>query len=448
MTVSQPVNTAPNADDLPPVTEAPPPPQPSLFSALKVRDFRLVWAGESISLLGDQFYLVALPWLTLQLTGSGLALGAVAAAAGIPRAVFMLLGGAMTDRFSPRSVMFISNALRVIITALITLLVLTHSIQFWMLFIAALIFGFVDAFFFPASTAIVPMVVAKEQIESGNALMQITGQLSNFVGPALAGLVIASLSGAVNMQSVETSAATGDIRGIGIAIGFDTLTFIFAAIALWLMKGGRAAAAQHEEKQSVLASIGDGLRLVWGDPILRTMIIVISAINFLFTGPMGVGIPVLANHLPEGAAALGAILSGFGGGALAGAILGGTLPRPRQLGITVMVLLAAAGAGLGLFGIVHNLWIAVVVAISMGLAVGYVNVVSISWLQKRIPAEKMGRVMSLVMLGSFGLGPISNFIAGLLVDNYLTLMFGAAGFILVLMSLGSLTNRDVRAMGS
>src|SRR5262245_12382591 len=125
MTVSQPVNTAPD-----PVSESPKPsPAPSLMSAVKVRDFRLVWAGESISLLGDQFYMVALPWLTLQVTGSGLALGAVAAAGGIPRAIFMLLGGAMTDRFSPRSVMFVSNALRVVLTALIALLVITHNVQ-------------------------------------------------------------------------------------------------------------------------------------------------------------------------------------------------------------------------------------------------------------------------------------------------------------------------------
>ncbi len=441
MTVSQPLDIAPN-----PEQEAPPP-QPSLMSAFKVRDFRLVWAGESISLLGDQFYMVALPWLTLQLTGSGLALGAVAAAAGIPRAVFMLLGGAITDRFSPRSVMFASNAIRIILTALITLLVLTHAIQFWMLFIGALVFGLVDAFFFPASTAIVPMVVEKEQIESGNALMQITAQLSNFVGPALAGLVIASLSGAANLQAVEASVATGDIRGIGVAIGFDALTFVVAAVALWLMKGGRVA-VQQEHKQSVLASISEGLRLVWSDPVLRTMITLTAAINFFFTGPMGVGIPVLANHLPEGAAAFGAILSAFGGGALVGAILGGTLPSPRKLGIVAMSLIAIAGVGLGLFGIVNNLLIGVVVAIGMGLAVGYVNVVSISWLQKRIPAEKMGRVMSLVMLGSFGLGPISNFIAGTLVDSHLTLMFAASGLILALMSIYSLTNREVRAMGS
>ncbi len=441
MTVSQPLNTAPD-----PVSESPRP-APSLMSAFKVRDFRLVWAGESISLLGDQFYMVALPWLTLQLTGSGLALGAVAAAGGIPRAVFMLLGGAITDRFSPRSVMFVSNALRIILTALITLLVLTHSIQLWMLFLASLTFGLVDAFFFPASTAIVPMIVTNEQIESGNALMQITAQLSNFIGPALAGLIIANLSGATNLQSLNASVSSADIRGVGIAMGFDTLTFIVAAIALWLMKGGRAVAEQ-QEKQNVLASIREGLQLVWSDSILRTMIILTAAINLFFSGPMAVGIPILAQHLPEGAAAFGAIISAFGGGALVGAILAGALPVPRKLGIVTMLLIGAAGAALGLFGLVHNLPIALVVAVGMGLAIGYVNVATVSWLQKRIPPEKMGRVMSLVMLGSFGLIPISNFVAGLLADNHLTLMFGGSGLLLLLMSIYSLTSRDVRAMGS
>ncbi|MBI1282128.1 MAG: MFS transporter [Anaerolineaceae bacterium] len=442
MTVSQPVNSVPD-----PVNESPPAAAPSLMSAFKVRDFRLVWAGEGISLLGDQFYMVALPWLTLQLTGSGLALGAVAAVGGIPRAVFMLLGGAMTDRFSPRSVMFVTNALRVILTALITVLVLSHNIQLWMLVLASLTFGLVDAFFFPASTAIVPMIVNKEQIESGNALMQITAQLSNFVGPALAGLVIANLSGVTNLQSLEATASTGDVRGIGLALGFDTLTFIAAAIALWLMKGGRAV-SQQQEKQNVLASIGEGLRLVWSDSLLRTIIILTAAINLFFSGPMAVGIPVLARNLPEGAAAFGAIISAFGGGALVGAILAGALPVPRKLGIVTMLLIGAAGAALGLFGLVNNLLIAIGVGVGMGLAIGYVNVASMSWLQKRIPPEKMGRVMSLVMLGSFGLIPISTFVSGLLVDYHLTIMFGASGLILLFLSLYSLTNREIRAMGS
>jgi MFS family permease len=112
-----------------------------------------------------------------------------------------------------------------------------------------------------------------------------------------------------------------------------------------------------------------------------------------------------------------------------------------------MVLIGAAGAALGLFGLVKSLIVAIVVAIGMGLAIGYVNVATMSWLQKRIPPEKMGRVMSLVMLGSFGLIPISNFVAGLLADNHLTLMFGASGLTLLLMSFYSLTNREVRAIG-
>lgn len=421
---------------------------PSLTSALRVPDFRRVWLGESISLLGDQFYMVALPWLTLQLTGSGLALGTVAAAAGIPRAIFMLVGGAITDRFSPRSVMFVSNALRVVLSALITILVLTHTIQFWMLFTAALLFGLVDAFFFPASSAIVPMIVKQEQIESGNAIMQITAQLSSFVGPALGGLLIATLTGVSDLKALENAPAAVDTTGIGIAIGFDCLTFIIAAVFLWMMQGGRTAVAQTGEPQSVLASIGDGLRLVWRSPLLRMVILLTAAINFVFTGPMSVGIPVLANRLPEGAAALGAILSAFGGGALTGAILGGTLPAPRRLGITVMCVIGSAGIGMGAFSTVSSLLVAIAVAASMGMAVGYTNVLTISWLQKRIPADKMGRVMSLVMLGSVGLGPISSFIAGLLVDTHLSLMFGGAGLLLVAVAAWALTSHAVRAMGS
>src|SRR3954447_8489850 len=98
-------------------------------SPLSVRNFRLLWIGEGISLLGDQFYMIALPWLVLQLTGSALALGTVMALAGIPRALFMLIGGAFVDRFSPRSVMMMSNLARMVLVALLSVLVLTNAIR-------------------------------------------------------------------------------------------------------------------------------------------------------------------------------------------------------------------------------------------------------------------------------------------------------------------------------
>ncbi len=101
----------------------------SFFDTLHLRDFRLLWLGESVSLLGDQFYFVALTWLTLQITGSGLALGTVLMLAAIPRAALMLIGGAVTDRVSPRPIMFISNAVRAVLVAALTALIIVHGVQ-------------------------------------------------------------------------------------------------------------------------------------------------------------------------------------------------------------------------------------------------------------------------------------------------------------------------------
>src|SRR5450432_531635 len=137
---------------------------------LSVRNFRLLWIGEGISLLGDQFYMVALPWLVLQLTGSALALGTVLALAGIPRALFMLIGGAFVDRFSPRSVMIASNFVRLILVALLSVLVLTNNIRLEMLYVFALAFGLADAFFFPGQSAIVPQLLPQDQLQAGNTL--------------------------------------------------------------------------------------------------------------------------------------------------------------------------------------------------------------------------------------------------------------------------------------
>src|SRR5512147_2824858 len=167
-------------------------------NVLGIRNFRLLWIGEGISLLGDQFYMIALPWLVLSLTGNALAVGTVMAMAGIPRALFMLVGGALTDRLTPRRLMINSNLARLILTGLLALLVITNLIQLWMLYTSALLFGLADAFFFPAQTSIVPKLVGKDQLQQGNAMIQGTAMLSLFVGPVIAGALIARLDGDAN----------------------------------------------------------------------------------------------------------------------------------------------------------------------------------------------------------------------------------------------------------
>src|SRR5215216_893365 len=145
-------------------------------SPLSVRNFRLLWIGEGISLLGDQFYMIALPWLVLQLTGSALALGTVMALAGIPRALFVLVGGAFVDRFSPRSVMIASNFARLVLVVLLSALVLTNNVRIEMLYAFALAFGLADSFYFPGQSAIIPQLLPEDQLQAGNTFVQGTAQ--------------------------------------------------------------------------------------------------------------------------------------------------------------------------------------------------------------------------------------------------------------------------------
>src|SRR5512138_1995326 len=117
-----------------------------MLRVMSLRDFRLLFTGVTTSLLGDQFAFVATPWLTLKLTGDPLALGIVLALEGLPRAVFMLLGGAITDRFSPRLIMLISDIIRFTLTTLMALVIFTGTVQMWMLYLFSLGFGLVAGF--------------------------------------------------------------------------------------------------------------------------------------------------------------------------------------------------------------------------------------------------------------------------------------------------------------
>ena len=255
---------------------------------LAVRDFRLLWIGGSISLLGDQFYLIALPWLVLQLTGSALALGAIMALESIPRALFMILGGALVDRFSPRSVMFASNFARMVLVAVLALVVLGGGIQLWMLYVLALALGAADAFYFPAANAITPALLESDQLEMGNTLMQGMMMLSMFVGPAIAGVIIGALAGTTTPDAVP------GVEGIGIALAFDALSFLASLVALWMIRSRKAAS--KEPAANMFSSIKEGMRYVWDSAVLRMVFFLLVAINLFVTGPFQVGIPVLADR--------------------------------------------------------------------------------------------------------------------------------------------------------
>ena len=401
---------------------------------LRNRNFRLLWIGEGISLIGDQLYLIALPWLVLQLTGSAFAMGTVLALAAVPRALFMLLGGALTDRLSPRVLMLGSNVGRLTLVATLAVLTLGGVIQLWMLYAFALLFGLADAFFFPAQSAIVPKLIGNDRLQTGNAVIQGTAQLSMFVGPALAGVLIAVLDGGGGAGSVP------DMWGIGLALALDAGSFIASVTALSLMRvdRGKAVAEPAAQGRNVVSSIVEGLSAMWKDRVLRYYFVLIAAANFLITGPFSVGIPVLAQtRYSGGAAAFGVILSAYGAGSLGGILLAGSSPRPsaRKFPAVMLGLSAFMGVSLALLGVMPA-----IVATIMGLAQGYVVIQFVTWLQMRTPNRMLGRTMSLLMFAVVGLAPVSSTVAGALIQVSATGVLIGAGVLMVLVvAVGSLS---------
>lgn len=415
----------------------------SFISLFRLRDFRLLWIGEAISVIGDQFYLIALPWLVLQLTGDALAMGTVLALAAIPRALFMLVGGALTDRFSPRMVMLVSNLLRMLLVLMLAGLVLSGPVEMWMIYTLALLFGLADAFFYPAQSAIVPRLVDDDQLQPANAVMQGTWQLSLFAGPILAGLLI-------NMMAGDPSAAgDGDLRGIAFAFIIDAISFFASAVTLWFVSDDDSAVGSDIEEESLVQAISEGLRVVWRDPSLRAFFILIALSNFLIVGPLAIGIPVLAvTRFEGGAAAYGTILSAYGGGSLLGTIIAGVMPRPpaKRMGIVLGIIWSGLGLGVLALGLVGSTPTAALIALLMGIAEGYVVIIFISWLQRRTAEEMLGRMMSLLMFASIGLQPLSNMVTGALMGLNAQWMFVSFGGLMIGMTLLFLLNPAVRSM--
>jgi len=397
---------------------------PRLLQPLREHDFRLLWLGESVSSLGDQFQFVALAWLVLGLTGSGLALGGVLAAASIPRAALMLVGGAASDRISPRTIMLLSNGSRAIFVGLLAVLVLTGAIQLVEVYLLAILFGISDAFFFPAMGSLLPRLVEDQgRLPSANALFQSTAQLMGLAGPPLAGLVVAV---------VQT----------GPAFAVNALSFVVATATLllirWRVPRSATSVVHGQAAESVIASIRAGVAYVWRDEALRLLLVMVTAINFAFAGPEAVGLAWLsANRWGAGPIGYGALAGGFALWALVGALLAGSMSQPRhRSGILIGVALAL-GVGLSLLGLAPALWMAMVVTLPMGVCVGLINVLLISWLQVRVAEAMLGRVMSLVMLAGVGLTPISLAVAGLLIDTSVGGLFlGAGGIVLAAAAFG------------
>jgi MFS family permease len=397
-----------------------------MWRSLAVRDFRLLWASEAVSLVGDQFHVIALARLVIALTGSGLALGAVLIAVGVPRALLIVPFGVLADRVPARPMMVAAHLVRGVIVGLMAGLVMTGAATLPLLAVLGMVFGAADAAFVPAQQAFMPRTLEPDRLPSGNALLQGTMQLSGVVAPPLAGAAIA-------------------LVGTGAAFVVDATSFFLAAgIVLLISARGavpisasRPAGAGQELAQTpatpgFAGQMREGFAYVAADPALRMVLLISLVMNFALNGPSAVGMPWLARvRFDAGPVGLGLLTAAFAVGALGGTLLAANIRLERQ-GRRLLGLLGLTGLAMLVVAVAPAIGLVFVALAVMGLAIGYTNIVAVSWLQTRVDPDKIGRVMAIVMLMGFGMTPLSFAVSGWLLDVNPTALFGGAALIVLL----------------
>jgi MFS family permease len=392
----------------------------SVIQPLRNPAFRMVWVGETVSMLGDQFYLVALPWLALALTGSTLALGLVLMAAAIPRAALMLLGGALSDRHDPRRIMIASSTARAALVAVLAALVWTDSVELWHLYLLGAGFGVADAFFQPAALALVPRLVPEDELEASNALVMASMAVMGMIGPVLAGVAIA-------------------VTGTAIGFGIDAVTFVFAVVTLMLLRRPPASSSSSSDhsRQGTFGAIVAGLRYASADPQIRMVLLAVTAINFVVVGPFFVGLPARVEGFESGPLAYGLVLSAFGAAALIGAIGAGTVGSRARMSTVIPATALGLALGMVLTALAPSVWAIAVAAVPLGAGVGVLQVSGMAWLQRRSEPAYLGRLMSLVMFAIMGMTPLSYAVAGAVAEWSLTTLFIGAGAGMIMLSVAT-----------
>lgn len=423
---------------------------------LRDKNFQWMLGGGILSMLGDQFTMLALPWLVLTMTGDPLALGLVIAIMSVPRAVFMLLGGAIVDRYSPKRVMMLTKYVNAALLGVLAGLVLfaPTMLSLPLLYALALGLGLAQAFAIPAGTSMMPQVVPPEHLQAANGVMMGLRQMTMLAGPVLAALLIAlagdggaatgmhasapTLSHAAGAASAASSPqlhAPAGAFGIGIAFAFDCFTFLFTAWTLAKVRMlATAAPAAGAAAQSIFSAVAEGLRTVWRDVALRTCFIYWSVVSVFVGGAMQVALPLLASQNLHGAGSLGLLSGAHGVGSLIGMALSGAGIKLRLggFGATLLAIDALVALLLAPLGTITATWQGAGLLLAAGVLAGFMQIAVFTWIQGSVPPRMLGRAMSIFMFIFMGLAPLSAAAIGALLLHITLAQLFAGGSVLLL----------------
>jgi MFS family permease len=352
------------------------------MGVLRLREFRLVFGAHAVSVIGDRMVGIALAFAVLELGGSASEVGLVLALRTLPMVATLLVGGVVADRLSRRAVMVAADLVRVLTQGMIATLLITGSAEIWMLAVLSGATGAATGFFQPASTGLVPAVVPPERLQEANGLRATVMSGGEIAGPALAGVLIASV-------------------GPGWALAIDAATFAISAAFLARLA---LPAAVPRMAGSFLGDLRDGWdvfrRLTW----VWTFVAAAAVGNMLWGAWSSLG-PVVAERSLGGAAAWGTVLAAMGVGALLGGLIALRV-RPRR-----PLVLAALAYGLfvlPLACLAAELPVGLLAcgALFGGVAMMLGNAVFESTLMREVPPEWISRVSAYDWFGSLAFQPV------------------------------------------
>jgi MFS family permease len=364
-----------------------------MLTPLRHRDFRLLWSGMCVSLMGDGIFLVAMAWQVYALSNAPTALALVGIAMTVPTIMFLLLGGVVSDRLDRRRVMLAADVTRGLAVGLLAVLSMTGALELWHVVALVAVYGAGAAFFGPAFDAIVPDVLPASELAQANSLDHFVRPVAlRLAGPALGGALI-------------------DAVGVGAAFAFDAASFAISAIALVAM--ATRAPRRAAEPASVGADIRTGFAYVRRHVWLWATFATAAVAYLLFMGPAEVLLPYLVkNEMGGSASDLGLVFAAGGIGSVGCAVVVGQRGLPKR-DITFMYLAwTAATVAVAGYGLATAVWQLMLASLCFNALETAGTIVWATAKQRHVPAALLGRVSSLDWLISIGLLPVSFALTG------------------------------------
>ena len=365
------------------------------FRALRHRNFQLFFSGQLISLTGTWMQNIAQAWLVYRLSGSSLQLGSVSFASQIPVFLFAPLGGIIADRHNRQHVVIATQTSAMILAFILSVLTLTHTVEVWHIFVLATLLGIVNAFDIPARQSFLVEMVGREDLMNAIALNSSMFNGARIVGPAIAGILVASI-------------------GEGWCFFGNGVSYIAVIIGLALMRiqeRRRPASASHFEH------IIEGFRFARGTGPIRAVLLLLGIVS-LVGMPYSVLMPIFADTILHGGArGLGILMGSTGVGALLAALALAAKAGLRGLGRWIALAAGGFGVSITLFSLSRNFWLSAALLVPVGFCMMLETSSSNTLLQAMVPDELRGRVMSLYSMMFMGMAPFGAFFGGALADR-------------------------------